>query len=188
MTTIHDTPAHPWSAADEVELDVRDDLRRGREPFRHILAAVEALAPAQVLHLRAIFEPLPLYRVLARRGFAAASQAHAPDDWSVWFHRAAPDATDTRRPAARTDGEPTAAAPAAGGPTDVTLDVRGLTPPEPLQRTLAALDTLPADATLVQLNARVPQFLLPLLHERGFAYAIDRSSAEHVTVRIQRAR
>jgi uncharacterized protein (DUF2249 family) len=75
-------------------------------------------------------------------------------------------------------------------PTDsveVTLDVRGLTPPEPLQRTLAALETLPDGATLVQVNDRVPQFLLPLLHERGFAYAIDRSSAAHVVVRITRA-
>ena len=81
MTTLDDVPARSWSPADEVELDVRDDLRQGREPFSRIMAAVKALAPGQVLHLRAIFEPLPLYRVLAQRGYSAVSQAHAPDEW-----------------------------------------------------------------------------------------------------------
>lgn len=175
-------PARPWAPADEVELDVRDDLRHGREPFSRILAAVAALGPTQVLHLRAIFEPLPLYRALAQRGFAARAHAHAPDDWSVWFHRAdaAPLAPAAAPAAADADAR-------ADAPT-VTLDVRGLTPPEPLQRTLAALDALPAGATLVQLNDRVPQFLLPLLHERGWAYAVDPSTADGVRVVIRRAR
>jgi uncharacterized protein (DUF2249 family) len=178
-----DAPARSWSPDDEVELDVRDDLRAGREPFRRILAAVDALGPTQVLHLRAIFEPLPLHRVLAQRGFAAVSHAHAPDDWSVWFHRGAPHATGPTAAARRSAGPVGGDAPAA-----VTLDVRGLTPPEPLQRTLAALESLPEDATLVQLNDRVPQFLLPLLHERGFAFTVDSSRSDGVRVHIRRGR
>jgi hypothetical protein len=53
--------------------------------------------------------------------------------------------------------------------------------------TLTALESMPADAVLVQVNERVPQFLLPVLTERGFAYEIDSGAADRVVVRIRRA-
>jgi len=83
-----------------VDLDVREDLLRGKEPFSRIMAAVAALVPGQVLVLRAPFEPAPLYRVLGQRGFAHWTESHAADDWSVWIY-----------------------------PDRVGLDVRGLEPP-----------------------------------------------------------
>lgn len=183
--TSPNLPPRAWSPADEVELDVRDDLRHGREPFSRIMSTMAALAPGQVLHLRAIFEPQPLYRVLAQRGYVAVSHAYAPDDWSVWFHPAPPDAPPARPDAPRRAAAGTVAREDAA--REVMLDVRGLTPPEPLQRTLAALETLPDGAMLVQVNDRVPQFLLPLLHERGFAYTIDSSMSDGVRVYIRRA-
>jgi hypothetical protein len=39
----------------------------------------------------------------------------------------------------------------------------------------------------VQINVRVPQFLLPVLAERGYVFAVDESSADRVLVRIRRA-
>jgi hypothetical protein len=182
------SPAVPRHAR-VVEVDVREDLRAGREPFSTIMAAVGALGDDEVLHLRAIFEPVPLYAVLQKRGFVHAAQAHAPDDWSVWFWR--PGANDV--PAAPADAapptrapEPPADASAAASANVVWLDVRGLEPPEPLIRTLAALDDLPHAHTLVQVNARVPQFLLPALADRGYACEIDESHPDRVLVRIWR--
>lgn len=132
------------------ELDVRPLLARGEEPYRTIMAAVEDLADGEVLVLRSPFEPTPLHRVLGGMGFAHDSRERAPDDWETVYRR-----------------EP----PAAGeGP--VVLDVRGLEPPEPLERTLAALEELPAGRELLQVNDRVPAFLLPLLDERGYRYRI----------------
>ena len=55
-----------------------------------------------------------------------------------------------------------------------------------MQRTLAALETLPDGHELVQINARVPRFLLPLLAERGYACEVDESRADRVLVRIRR--
>src|SRR5262245_47875233 len=82
-------PAHlerrPESA--RVRLDVRADLRAGREPFSRIMAVVDALPPDGVLILRAPFEPVPLYRVLGRRGFAHWADCLGADDWLVWFFR-----------------------------------------------------------------------------------------------------
>ena len=43
-----------------VPLDVREDIKAGREPFPKIMRAVKALRNDQVLVLRAPFEPIPL--------------------------------------------------------------------------------------------------------------------------------
>lgn len=171
---------HPMDAP-VVEVDVRDDLRAGREPFSRIMAAMSALAPGEVVHLRTTFEPFPLYAVMAKRGFLHETQAHADDDWSIWFWRSdgEPDPADEVKPATEFP---------ALQPNETWLDVRGLEPPEPLVRTLAALELLPDGNTLVQINARVPQFLLPMLAERGFACEVDESGTDRVLVRIWRAK
>jgi hypothetical protein len=70
-------------------VDARDDIRRGGEPFRRIMAAVIALGPAEALVVRAPFEPVPLYRVLSAQGLAHWTERHEADDWSAWFYRRA---------------------------------------------------------------------------------------------------
>jgi hypothetical protein len=69
-----------------VHVDVRDDIRQGREPFARIMAAVKALRDEEALVLRTPFEPIPLYDVLGRRGLARWTERRASDDWSVWFY------------------------------------------------------------------------------------------------------
>ncbi len=114
-TVTNDSPrarATCWRADPVVvELDVRDDLRNGREPFARIMEAVGALKAGEVLHLRAIFEPVPLFTVLGKRGFVHEARSHAPDDWSVYFWREeevaaapAPDASGESEPAADAAG------------------------------------------------------------------------------------
>ncbi|HEU4786477.1 MAG TPA: DUF2249 domain-containing protein, partial [Gemmatimonadaceae bacterium] len=77
--TVSDVLARDESLVDAsatiVELDVREDLRSGREPFSKIMSAVAALGANDVLLLRTIFEPAPLFGVLAKRGFASESRA-----------------------------------------------------------------------------------------------------------------
>lgn len=183
------------SGAPVVELDVRDALRAGREPFSAIMAAASALADGDVLHLRTIFEPIPLYAVMWKRGFAHESLRRSDDDWSIWFWRTAVAAAAPLVPLVSV-AVPSAAVVAMGRPVDVEvahdlphavwLDVRGLEPPEPLTRTLAALQELPPGRQLVQVNVRVPIFLLPMLAERGFAYALEESHPDYVLLRISR--
>ena len=160
------------------DLDVRDALRRGEEPFSQIMAAKAALPPDGVLRLRAIFEPAPLYAVLGKQGFAHWTEQLADDDWRVWFYRA--DSVEAL-PATAPAGEEQAQDDGV-----VVLDVRGLEPPEPMMRTLAALEELPPGKTLVQLNVRTPQFLLPKLAERGFTYEVHEQSSDLVRVFIRR--
>lgn len=166
-----------------VHVDVREDLRRGQEPFSRIMAAKASVPAGGALAVRAIFEPVPLYAVMKKQGFAHYTERFADDDWQVWFHPA--ETTEPKPAAARTVE---ADAPVSAEPDGevVVLDVRGLEPPEPMVRTLAALESLPAGATLVQINVRVPRFLLPLLEERGFTYEVREQQPDLVRVFIRR--
>lgn len=141
-----------------VEADVREDLRAGREPFARIMAARQEVPPDGAFVVRAIFEPAPLYKVMAKQGFQHHTEELADDDWRVWFF-----------------------------PEVTVLDVRDMDPPEPLAHTLAALDSLPDGGTLVQVNVRVPQFLLPKLAERGFSYEVREVAPDRVHVFIRRS-
>ncbi|HSJ23132.1 MAG TPA: DUF2249 domain-containing protein [Longimicrobiales bacterium] len=176
--------AMPWELAmipaeRTVTLDVRDELRAGREPFSLIMDAVREVPDDGAFVLRAIFEPVPLYAVLAKRGFLHWTEQRAADDWVIHFYSATAAAA---APAA------TAQAEDAGDMPDdvVVLDVRGLEPPEPMMRTLAALEQLPPGGTLVQLNVRVPQFLIPLLEERGFQHEVREQGPDLVRLFIRR--
>lgn len=171
-----------------VDLDVREDLRNGREPFSRIMAATNALPSGGVLRLRATFEPTPLYAVMSRQGFGHWTEALAPDDWRVWFYPASPE--PVLEPGSREAGaEPeTNSATGSTPPEIVVLDVRGLEPPEPMLRTLAALETLPVGRTLLQINERVPQFLLPKLEDLGFEHQVREQAEGVVRVFIRHAR
>lgn len=165
-----------------VECDVREDLRSGREPFGRIMAAARSTPDGGVLKVRATFEPAPLYAVLGKQGFSHAAERVGADDWCVWFHRGGANQAVVHAGTSPADA-PTSAAPDTEGV--VVLDVRGLEPPEPMVRTLEALTALPRGGTLVQINVRVPQFLLPKLEEHGFTYEIREQAADLVRVFIR---
>jgi len=161
-------------AARQVYLDVREDIRRGQEPFARIMAAVNALADDQVLVLRVPFEPIPLYGVLGKRGFAHRTERRALDDWSVSFYRdAAPH------------GAPTAV-PAPPGRRRTVLDVRGLEPPQPMLRVLQEIDRLGPGAELEVHHDRRPIFLYPQLDERSFVHETDEPEPGLVRILIRR--
>ncbi len=165
-----------------VTLDVREELREGREPFSRIMAARQTVPAGGALRLRAIFEPVPLYAVMEKHGFAHYTERLADDDWQVWFYPAGGDEGESAL-----GGVESAEVAAADAGDVVVLDVRELEPPEPMVRTLTALEELPPGATLVQINARVPQFLLPQLEARGYSYEIREQSPDLVRVFIRRA-
>lgn len=55
----------------------------------------------------------------------------------------------------------------------MVLDNRGLEPPQPMVRTLEALETMKDDETLIIINDRQPMFLYPELDERGYEYETE---------------
>src|SRR6266481_1445159 len=72
-----------------VTVDVRDDVRNGREPFSKIMGAAAGLKTSQELLIISPFEPAPLYAVLQKQGFSYASRPMPSGDWEVLFTRQA---------------------------------------------------------------------------------------------------
>ena len=72
-----------------VTLDVREDIRSGKEPFSKIMSTVARLGADENLLLLAPFEPKPLFAVLAKQGFAHHARQTENNDWEIWFTRTA---------------------------------------------------------------------------------------------------
>ena len=161
--------------AREVRLDVREDIRAGREPFGRIMGALNGLAPDAALVVRAPFEPVPLYGVLGRRGLGHWTERLGPDDWAVWFYRPTPGAEAASPP-------PQAATAPPATDAVIRLDVRGLEPPLPMVRILECLDSLAPGQRLEVVHDRPPLFLYPQLDDRGFAH--ETTALEPGLVRI----
>lgn len=70
-----------------LRLDVRPFHERGEEPFNAIMSAVESLQPDQEFLLVNSFEPIPLYRVMEKRGFTHQTSGISPDEWHIIFRR-----------------------------------------------------------------------------------------------------
>jgi len=70
-----------------IELDVREDLRLKIEPFDKIMAAVNELKEDQYLILHAPFNPVPLHKVMERKGFKNKPEEIEKNHWKVIYDR-----------------------------------------------------------------------------------------------------
>ncbi|HUZ08017.1 MAG TPA: DUF2249 domain-containing protein, partial [Candidatus Paceibacterota bacterium] len=126
-----------------IRLDVREDLRQGREPFSKIMNAVAQLHSDEKLLLVAPFEPAPLFSVLGKQGFGHESKQIKSGDWEVLFTRWDGEAkalvSPERPPCSAVKTEPTEI---------IEVDARGLEPPQPMVKILEVLAVLPAGAEL----------------------------------------
>jgi uncharacterized protein (DUF2249 family) len=154
-----------------VTVDVREDIRRGREPFSKIMNAAAAMQADESLLVIAPFEPVPLFRVMEKQGFVHKGQATGSGDWEILFTRQ-PGGTPAEAAQASSPVRPSngiAPAPAQ----IVEVDARGLEPPQPMVIILEALVALPAGAELRARTERRPMHLYPHLEERGFTAATE---------------
>ncbi|MDE2063735.1 MAG: DUF2249 domain-containing protein [Bradyrhizobium sp.] len=144
-----------------IDIDVRPILRAGGEPFSVIMAALERLEPGQGLRLYATFKPLPLFAVMADKGFAHSASEIGGGEWEVLFSPA-----DTVPAIASPGPQPIDSWPEPA----VRLDNRDLDPPEPMVRILGAAEQLAPGQTLSALLRREPVLLFPHLEKRGYRW------------------
>lgn len=187
-------PAAPDASFEQapvaVALDVRPMLARGEEPFHAIMTAAAAVPVGQALRLRAGFEPLPLYDVLAGRGFSHQSRQLGPADWETIFLRreqsgGAASGTSSGSVPSAVSQATMPAAPELPSAT-VQIDVSDLAPPEPMVRILEAMAQLPPGQTLLVEHARRPVYLYPQLDALGYRHATSELGPGRVEIRIHK--
>lgn len=166
LNVINEVPATPkpqilvdTPPALIVDCDVREDIARGEDPFKKIIGAVKKLREGEILHLINIFEPVPLYGVLERRGLAHWSEC-VDGVWSIYFY-----SSSVHLPTTKTPDHGSAAKENV-----ITLDVSGLEPPEPMMKILSTLPMIGNDGVLVVHHHREPLMLYDKLTERGFVW------------------
>jgi len=166
------------SADAPVALDVRPLLAQGVDPYDTVIAAAARIAPGEVLTIDAPFNPTPLRRALAARGFSSRARKLDEGRWRVVFlHDGAKDWES--RAEAEILPEGAMQWTEADG---IHLDVRRLPPPEPLRAILRLVERLGPSGTIVVHHERDPVFLAPELAERG--WRIVRSEAAPADFRL----
>lgn len=166
--------------ADTVTVDVREDIRSGREPFSRIMSAVAGLEPTQDLLIVAPFEPTPLMGLLQKQGFGYSTNALASGDWEVRFTR------HTAVPAPAGPASRQSAPPVVTPGTVVKVDARGLEPPQPMVTILESLAGLIPGAALEARTDRRPMHLYPQLELRGFSAETEQQSDGSFLTHIRR--
>ncbi len=161
-----------------VNLDVRDIMKKGGEPFHVIMQTAAKIKQGEALVLETIFEPAPLYDVLKRRGFEHQTEVLAEEHVRIWFYRVTKKEdkqgkTDIRE-RIREEGD------------TVYLDVEGLEPPQPMALILETMAKLDPSKTLVVHHERVPVFLYPKLEERGYKYETHEFDSRNVKLIIKK--
>jgi uncharacterized protein (DUF2249 family) len=146
-----------------VTLDVREDIRGGREPFGRILQTAQGLSGSESLRLFAPFEPRPLYGLLGNLGFSHRASPLPNGDFEVLFFRGQ-EAAPEPGPSPERGVVPLAAATGSV----IKVDARRLEPPQPLVSILEAVAKLPVGASLQAHTDRRPMHLYSQLEERGF--------------------
>jgi hypothetical protein len=144
-----------------VTIDVRPVIQSGGDPFSLIMSTLDTLGPEDSLLLIAPFQPVPLFRVMAQKGYKGKSEATAAGDWEVLF-------SPEKKAGSRLEmgSRPQEAPP--GGREIIDVDVRGLEPPEPLVKILEAVESAPGSAVLHARTLRRPMHLYAALEERGW--------------------
>jgi uncharacterized protein (DUF2249 family) len=162
------------------DLDVREMLAKGREPFRLITGTAREVGEGEVMRLLTNFEPVPLFEALGKLGFSHWSDRLDGEDWATFFHRdgaaTSPGITPSAPPV---DWDLPAVA-------EVTIDVTELVPPEPMIRILRTLEELPEGARLLVHHVRRPMHLYDRLNEMGYPHDTREIGPARVDVMIHK--
>lgn len=163
------------------ELDVTDDIARGKDPFLKILNSLELLAPGEFLALINSFEPLPLISILTKKNYPCMVK-HERNAVVTYIAK-----LKESKPVGLTKGNP-------GDAFDECflkykshlnrLDVSEMEMPGPMVAILSTLEDLPEGNALHVKHRKVPQLLFPELKERGFEFLLKENESGSVELLI----
>ncbi|MCW2245211.1 hypothetical protein M2352_000802 [Azospirillum fermentarium] len=164
MTTP--SPAADWfaqadTAAETVRIDVRPALAAGTDPFVQVMDGTTRVEPGGFLVIDAPFDPAPLRRVLAGKGFASQGREVAPGHWRICCRREGGGSGGAPSPLPRLPGEVWQEGAV------VHIDVRGMTPPGPLHAVLRLMEREPDRVVIAHLD-RDPVLLYAEAESRGW--------------------
>jgi uncharacterized protein (DUF2249 family) len=167
--------------ANAARIDVRPMLEAGRDPLRDIMGAARRVADGGTLIVDAPFDPAPLRRVLAKKGFVSFAREIAAGHFRVYFLRDRGLVAKTAHHPADDEAE----ASVWTEQRETHIDVRGLEPPQPMLAILKLLETVGPAATVIVHHEREPVFLFPELAERGWQWSTEAGDPGEVRLKLE---
>lgn len=169
-----------------VELDVREDIASGADPFDRIMKSANALKVNESLAIINSFEPFPLYSVMRHKGFSHKTE-RSDEGFRITFYRTSVPGEEGGN----------------GGVTDensfndsdlknlahrniIELDVSGLVPPQPLLKIFETLENMKEDEALKISHDRKPVHLYPRLKDAGYKFVTEETSGGSYEIKIWR--
>lgn len=163
---------------DCARLDVRPILEGGVDPLEQILRKVDQLSTEAVLLIEAPFDPIPLRRLMARRGYDSHAVRLTDKHWKVFFklqeRQTLPAFPDLPAfPMTRRDAV-------------LEMDLRELEPPNPMIAVLKLIESGEGGGEFNVWLVRDPIYLYPELVEREWRAVIIEDSEEGLLVKIEK--
>ncbi|MFZ6032690.1 MAG: DUF2249 domain-containing protein [Melioribacter sp.] len=162
-------------------LDVRPIIDSGKDPFNDIMAKIKELSEGEILLLINSFEPIPLYSVLKKKGFKHWT-IKENELFKVYFYKEKFADTSNSPP------EQKLSLQKIDYKNVVEIDVRELTPPEPMMKILETLSQIDNDTVLIVHHHREPMMLYPKLEERGYEAISNKIEENYYNVIITKKR
>lgn len=180
--TLREQPSASWASdlnsEDCEKLDVRSTIASGGEPLPDILEKADALASEKILMIIAPFDPLPLRRLMASRGFECHLVQKSTEEWHVYFKRgknpSLPELPDLP------------SFPMQWRENILEMDLRELIAPNPMIAILKIIESGEGGNMFRALLNREPIYLYPELAERKWKSELIEQSGDTFKVEITR--
>ncbi|MCE9537914.1 MAG: DUF2249 domain-containing protein [Bacteroidetes bacterium] len=154
-----------------IDFDVRELLASGNDPLNLILSKIKFVQAGEALKIINTFEPVPLIKMLEKKGFDVYSDVISNELVETYFYKKS-DKIIIELEQKEDAGSGWDEVMQRFTDKLITIDVRELEMPQPMLSILAELDKLPTDTALYVYHKRIPVFLLPELSDRKFDYRI----------------
>jgi hypothetical protein len=156
-----------------IDLDVREMLKEGKDPFNVIMNALSKLSSDSVLKIINTFEPTPLISILSKKGYIHITSEIEKQLVYTYFKKDSPTTCNNNELSDNNSLEEITKVLKSFGTNIKELDVSHLEMPLPMAMILNELPSLPKDYILLVNHNRVPKFLFPELAERGYQWRIQ---------------
>ncbi len=167
--------AEKGAARDRRTFDARAILAGGLDPFHQIMDFMEDLPGDEDFAVEASFNPQPLRRLLAARGYASYGEQLEADYWRILFHPETVVDNDS--------AEAEAAPRTWNEEKTLHVDLRRMEPPGPLVFILGLLDRPGMGKEVVVHLDQDPIYLYPELNERSWDW--ERLESDETEFRLR---
>lgn len=172
--TIETQEKQPQDITDSHKtLDVRGDLQSGKDPFKKIMDAVLKLQNGERLLLINSFEPIPLIKILQKKGYEVVVDQKAENMIYTFIQKKEVDNRENENTEEHLveSGVFTIKMKEVTGIIE-SIDVRRMEMPLPMVTVLERLELLEEQDALFVHHFKIPYILLSELKTRGYPYFI----------------